>query len=103
MTASFLAFSLQASLILLTVALALAAWRVVLGPTLADRVLALDTLSLIAVGFISVFVLLTKLTVLFDIALGLCCASFLATVAFARFIRFRSRANSGTGRPRAAR
>jgi multicomponent Na+:H+ antiporter subunit F len=89
MTAAFLSFALQAGLALLSIALLITALRVVLGPTLADRVLALDTLSLIAMGFIAVYVLATGRFVLFDLALGLACVSFLSTVAFARFIRSR--------------
>lgn len=95
MTAAFLDFSLQVGLVLLSVALVLAALRAVLGPTLADRVLALDTLSVLAVGLLAVYALATGRFMLFDIALGLTAAGFLATVAFARFIRSRRPRDAG--------
>ncbi|HEV7254888.1 MAG TPA: monovalent cation/H+ antiporter complex subunit F [Mesorhizobium sp.] len=89
MTESFLQVCLHLSLVLLGVSLVFTALRVVLGPTLADRVLALDTLSVLAIGFVGVYALASGLFVLFDIALGLAAASFLSTAAFARFIRSR--------------
>ena len=60
--------------------------RVILGPTLPDRVLALDMLVAIAIGFIAVLGIRTGQTLYADIAIALGLVGFLATVAFARFI-----------------
>lgn len=74
------------SLTLLIVALLLTIIRVVIGPTLADRVLALDMLVAVAIGFIAVIAIRTGQDLYIDIALALGAVGFLATVAFARFI-----------------
>ncbi len=75
-----------AALFILAIAFLLAGWRVIAGPTLADRVLALDTLSGIAIGFIAVVAVKTGFTLYIDIAIALGLVGFLATVAFARFM-----------------
>ena len=60
--------------------------RVIIGPTLPDRVLALDMLVAIAIGFIAVLGIRTGQTLYADIAIALGLVGFLATVAFARFV-----------------
>jgi multicomponent Na+:H+ antiporter subunit F len=77
------------SLVILAVAFLLAGWRVVAGPTLADRILALDTLSGTAIGFIAVISVKTGFALYIDIAISLGLVGFLATVAFARFVMSR--------------
>jgi multicomponent Na+:H+ antiporter subunit F len=83
---AFLDWSLTLSLVILSVSMLLAVARVVRGPTLPDRVLALDMLVAIAIGFIAVLGLRTGETLYVDIAIALGLVGFLATVAFARFI-----------------
>jgi len=78
------------ALIILGVAFLLAGWRVVAGPTLPDRILALDTLSGTAIGFIAVLAVKTGFSLYIDIAISLGLVGFLATVAFARFVMSRS-------------
>ena len=63
--------------------------RVVRGPTLPDRVLALDMLVAIAIGFIAVTRHPTGARSHVDIAIALGLVGFLATVAFARFVMIR--------------
>jgi multicomponent Na+:H+ antiporter subunit F len=70
---------------LLGAAVVLVAVRLALGPTLADRALALDLMGFLAVAFAAVFVLRTGHTALFDPAMALALVAFLATVALARF------------------
>ena len=86
------------SLVLLSIALLLTAFRVVKGPTLPDRVLALDMIVAVGVGFIIVIAVRTGFTLYIDIAIALGLVGFLATVAFARFIRSSAmRADTETG------
>ncbi len=75
--------------VILSVAFLLAVYRVVVGPTLPDRIIALDTLVGIAIGFIAVIAIRTGFDLYVDIAIALCLLGFLATVAFARFILSR--------------
>jgi multicomponent Na+:H+ antiporter subunit F len=79
------------SLGLLILAMLLTSLRVILGPSLADRVLALDQLVAIGIGFIAVIAIRTGFELYIDIALALGLVGFLATAAFARYL-FRSAA-----------
>lgn len=84
------------ALVILGVAFLLTVYRVVKGPTLPDRVLALDMLVGIVLGFIAVIAIRTGHTLYIDIAISLGLVGFLATIAFARFILARG---TGDGRP----
>lgn len=77
------------ALVVLGISFFLTVFRVVRGPTLPDRVLALDMLVGIAIGFIAVIAIRTGYTLYIDIAISLGLVGFLATVAFARFILAR--------------
>lgn len=72
---------------LLLVAAALAAgMRIVRGPGAADRVIALDMLSLLGVAAAGLAARVSGAAAFVDIALGVALVGFLATVAFAGFI-----------------
>ncbi len=83
--------ALNIALILLCLSFFLAVIRVIRGPTLPDRVLALDMLVAAAIGFIAVLGIKTDYELYVDIAIALGLVGFLATVAFARFIVTRVR------------
>lgn len=74
------------ALILLGIALILSMVRIVIGPTVADRVLALDLLTVLAMGFIGAIAVRTGITLYLDIAIAVALLGFLATVALARYI-----------------
>jgi multicomponent Na+:H+ antiporter subunit F len=84
--AMILSAAIWVALVVLALAFLLTVWRVVKGPTLADRVVALDMLTGIVIGFIALIAIRTGLTLYIDIAISLGLVGFLATVAFARFI-----------------
>lgn len=86
-------FSISLGLVLLCLAFLLTVYRVVKGPTLADRVVALDMLVGIVIGFIAIIAIKTGFTLYIDIAIALGLVGFLATVAFARFIISRQSAD----------
>lgn len=77
------------ALVVLAIAFLLTAWRVIAGPTLPDRILGLDMLTGIAIGFIAVVSIRTHFPLYIDIAISLGLVGFLATVAFARFVLSR--------------
>lgn len=70
----------------LVLALFLAFIRLVRGPSLPDRVVALELCGTVIVGMIAVQAILTDQHVLIDVAIGLALVAFLGTVAFARYI-----------------
>ena len=78
--------ALALTVLCLFAALGAAAWRLFTGPTLADRVVALDFISALLVVFLVVFRLVSGVEAYIFVAIGLALISFLATVAFAHFI-----------------
>ena len=87
--------AIHVALAILTLALVMTAIRVIIGPTLADRVLALDQLVSIAIGFIALIAVKTGFELYVDIALALALVGFLATAAFARYIFIRGGGEGG--------
>ena len=79
------------ALLILSVSFLLTVLRVLKGPTLPDRILALDMLVAIGIGFIAVTGIGSDVTFNVDIAIALGLVGFLATVAFARFVLSRSK------------
>lgn len=80
------------ALVLLGLALLISVVRIVIGPTLGDRVLALDLMTVIAMGFVGTIAIRTGLMLYLDIAIALALLGFLATVALARYILSRAAA-----------
>lgn len=64
-------------------------WRLIKGPTAADRIVALDMLGILMVAFAGVFAVRAGETAFLDVALALALVAFLGTVAFARYLERR--------------
>jgi multicomponent Na+:H+ antiporter subunit F len=77
-------------LAILGLALLLAFIRLVRGPTLPDRVVALDLMAVLAVAIITLYAIATNERILLDAAIVLALITFLGTVAFARYVERRS-------------
>jgi multicomponent Na+:H+ antiporter subunit F len=77
--------------VLIGVSLLLTFVRLIKGPSLADRVVALDLLTVLAMGIIGLRVIATGDVLYLEIALALGLVAFLATVFFARLIETRGR------------
>ncbi len=86
---TMIAWSVNIALVVLALAFLVTVVRVIYGPTLADRVVALDMLVAIAIGFIAAIAMKTGYNLYIDIAIALSLVGFLATVAFARFVQTR--------------
>lgn len=78
------------SLLVLAVAMLLAFVRVVLGPTLPDRVIALDLLTSCAAAFMVAYSVRIGNPVFMDVAIVVALVAFLATVGFARYVAKRA-------------
>ncbi len=74
---------------LLILSLLIASVRLVIGPRIADRVVALDILGILGIGVIAVYAIATNKPLLIDVALILALIAFLSTVAFAFFLQRR--------------
>lgn len=79
------------TLAVLSLSILAALFRVLRGPSLADRVLALDLVAFLAMGFLTTYSILAEEDTFIDAALVLGLLAFLGTVAVARYIeRVRS-------------
>lgn len=68
--------------------------RVVRGPSLPDRVIALDLLSITLVAFAAVYALDTGERSFLDVSLSLALVAFFTTVVFARYVERRGDCSS---------
>ncbi|MCF3935595.1 monovalent cation/H+ antiporter complex subunit F [Acuticoccus sp. M5D2P5] len=84
--ADFLTVCLIISFAMLSAAFVLIIVRIVRGPTLPDRILALDLLVSCAVSYIAAFGIRTGFSIYVDIAIALGIVGFLSTIALARFV-----------------
>jgi multisubunit Na+/H+ antiporter MnhF subunit len=85
--------ALAITTLLLVAALLAAAWRLFVGPNLADRIVALDMVSMVMVVFLVLFKLISGNNAYMYAAIALALIAFLATVAFANYLD-RSRGDS---------
>jgi len=83
---SLVHLSATISLALLVVALFAALLRLMRGPALPDRVVALDLVSALVIGIIAAYCVLTGISLFLNAAALLALISFLGTVAFARYL-----------------
>jgi len=60
--------------------------RFLKGPQVVDRVVALDLLITVGVGFIGLFSIITDNAIFLDVAMILALIAFLSTVAFSYYI-----------------
>ncbi|MDX9875437.1 MAG: K+/H+ antiporter subunit F [Spongiibacteraceae bacterium] len=81
-----LTLALQAALTLTAVALLLNVVRLLRGPSLPDRVLALDTLYINALALIILASMLWRTTLHFEAAVLIAAIGFFSTVAVAKFL-----------------
>jgi multicomponent Na+:H+ antiporter subunit F len=79
---------------MLMVAIILAFVRLMRGPSLPDRVVALDLTSTLSLGIIAAFAVASGETVYLDVGIVLALIAFLGTVAFARYLEKRTLAES---------
>ncbi|WP_439533655.1 monovalent cation/H+ antiporter complex subunit F [Polymorphobacter sp.] len=77
--------------VILCIALACAGWRLVRGPSLADRFIAFDMLTALGIAFSGLTAVATARGVFLDIALALALLNFAATAAFALFLEHKAR------------
>lgn len=70
----------------LLVSITLGFIRLVRGPSLPDRIVALDFMTTLGLGVGATYSLATQQTIYIDVAIVLALISFLGTVAFARYV-----------------
>lgn len=78
--------ALALSAAMLSIAVVLSFFRLVWGPSLPDRVVALDLIAIEVVAAVAIYEIATEQPVLLDAAIVLALVAFLGTVAFARYV-----------------
>ncbi len=79
-------FALYFGFSAVSVALLLNLWRLATGPSLMDRILAIDTMVINAIALIILFGIQHRTTMYFEAALLLAMFGFVSTVAYCRFV-----------------
>ncbi len=85
------------ALALLIVSMALAFIRLIRGPQAADRVVALDLISVLIVAFLAAYAVHAGDTSFLDVAIAYALVAFLGTVALARFLMRSHRTEHSKG------
>nr|MBS0038467.1 cation:proton antiporter [Saprospiraceae bacterium] len=75
------------ALILLSFSAILVFIRIIIGPSLPDRVIAFDLIGTITIGMIAIYSLTTGVESYLDVAIILSLIMFLGAVAFAYYMR----------------
>ncbi len=77
----------QCALVTLCVALLLAVVRLVKGPTLPDRIVAMDLVGVLVIGLIVVLAASTDVRATLDAAVVIALIGFVGTVAYATYVQ----------------
>jgi len=83
---SVLLLSLNIAVAAVSLAMALCTWRLVRGPHMPDRLLAIDTLYINAVALVVLLGIRLQTPLLFEAALIMAMLGFASTVALARYL-----------------
>ncbi|OSP56826.1 monovalent cation/H+ antiporter complex subunit F [Pseudoruegeria sp. SK021] len=81
----FLSLAINLSFAMVMVAVLFGFIRLVIGPSLADRVVALDMMTVSIVVFCALYAIESGSPVFLDVAIALALVGFLATVSLARY------------------
>jgi multicomponent K+:H+ antiporter subunit F len=79
-------FAIAFALVAISVSILLTLYRLVVGPDVTDRILALDTMVINAIGLIMLMGVIYATTMYFEAALLFAMVGFLSTVAFCKFL-----------------
>lgn len=86
MTSDIFQWALNIAFTAVSLAMLLCTWRLVKGPSIIDRVLAIDTLYLNAVALVVLIGIRQQSSIMFEAALIVAMLGFAATVALARYL-----------------
>jgi multicomponent K+:H+ antiporter subunit F len=82
----FLTLSLGITFAVLALAQVMCMVRLIIGPNTSDRILALDTMVVNAIGLIVLLGIAQGTRIYFEVALIIAMLGFVSTVAYARFV-----------------
>lgn len=82
----FMNIALVIAFVVITLAQVLSMVRLIIGPTTGDRILALDTMVINALGLVVLLGIYQGVQIYFEVSLLIAMLGFVSTVALARFI-----------------
>jgi multicomponent Na+:H+ antiporter subunit F len=97
-TESLIRITSEWALLVQSLAIALALVRLVRGPDAADRIVALDLISILVVTFLATYSIASGETSFLDVAIAYALIAFLGTVALARLLRRKGKGAQTTAR-----
>ena len=92
---SLVAYAGRFALVVLLLSVFLALARLIRGPDAADRIVALDLVSVLIVAFLAAYSIFSGETSFLDVAIAYALIAFLGTVALARFLMRAAMNKSG--------
>ena len=91
MTDGVLEIAVLIGVICMLLALLLAFIRLVKGPTMYDRIAAMDLIASITMGFILIYSIVINKSLYIDIAIIISLISFISTVAISTYLRLNNK------------
>ena len=81
-----LASAVTIAMLLISIAIALNLGRLIIGPSLPDRILALDTMYINAIALLVLFGIYQSSLLYFEVALLIAVMGFIGTVALSKYL-----------------
>jgi multicomponent Na+:H+ antiporter subunit F len=81
-----LTIAIYISFFSLTVSLFLGLYRLLIGPTLPDRIVVMDLVASLSIGLIITYILSTGQTVFLNVAVAIALLVFMGNIAFAKYL-----------------
>lgn len=88
---TFFELAVDTSIVIIGISLLLIFIRLAIGPSIADRIVALDLISANVIGFVAVYGIAVQSTTFLDVGVTLALIAFLGTAAFAYYLERRSK------------
>ncbi len=86
---NFIEISLYVAVVILALIALIVMYRLVAGPSIADRVTAFDVLTCVVIGMLSVFAIRTDNYLYIDVVLIMSFVVFMGAIAFAYYLKKR--------------
>ncbi len=77
---------LNIAAVFIAIAIILASVRLILGPSVADRIVALDSLTIISISLIVLIAMFSGRVIFLDVAMVYAILSFTGVIAIARYL-----------------
>lgn len=88
---SFLEVAVNISIIMIGLSLMMIFIRLFIGPSIEDRIVAIDLFFANAIGFVGVYAIQNRSTTFLDVGIIIALLAFLGTVAFAYYLERRTK------------